>query len=278
MGLVVITRSVGRKGSNLAPDVLRVGAALVELGPNRGGIFAPPLSIEALGEAIEAFQSFHRLPSRDGRVDPAGATLRRINDLLNPGPTPQPARKTSGTGSIRPMANTAGFATSVDQTTWTPIESSLTSEMVFQWTGVGGKGSIYYFELDENVVPRWFGVLVPEGTSTFDSVHIFFHPTPAQAGYRDADYHGLGNWPGIFHYLSDRMGSQFCASGPDRVLFMPLLTQAAAGTCGMFPQRWEAIISQILGMLKAGNLSPDAQPAPIASVVVSSFSSGISYS
>jgi hypothetical protein len=278
MALLVIGRSVGKKASNLAPDVLKIGAALVSIGPDKGGLSVPPPTIEELGQAIEAFQSFHRLPTRDGKVDPGGTTLRRINELLNPGPSPRPAPRPAGTGEIRAMTNTAGFATSVDQTTWTPVESSLASDMIFQWTGVGGRGKIHYFELDESVVPRWFGVLVPESATNFDSVHIFFHPTPSQAGYRDPDYHSLGNWPGIFHYLSDRMGSQFCAAEQDRVLFMPLMTQASAGTCGAFPQRWESIISRILGMLKSGNFSSDAPPAPISSVVVSSFSSGITYS
>jgi hypothetical protein len=176
------------------------------------------------------------------------------------------------------MSTSLGLATAVDQNTWTPIEISLTSELVFRWGGAAGKGKISYFELDENVVPKWFGVLVPEGVNTFDKVHIFFHPTPRQAGYNDAHYQGLGNWTGIFHYLSDRMGSQFCAAGMGRVLFMPLMTESAAATCGVFPQRWESIVGRILGMVKSGNMSGSANPVTISSVVVSSFSSGITYS
>jgi hypothetical protein len=152
------------------------------------------------------------------------------------------------------------------------------SESVFKWTGVTGKGKISYFELDDNVVPRWFGVLVPDGVSSFDKAHIFFHPTPSQAGYNDAQYHGLGNWSNIFHYLSDRMGSQFCGAGTGRVMVMPLMTQGAAEGSGILPQRWEAIIGRIFGMLKSGDMSESAPPASISSVVVSSFSSGITYS
>jgi hypothetical protein len=61
-------------------------------------------------------------------------------------------------------------------------------------------------------------------------------------------------------------------------MFMPLMTEGAAGTCGLFPQRWESIVSRIFGMMKSGNMSPSAPPASISSVVVSSFSSGITYS
>lgn len=275
MVLVFIEKSVGRDGKNLVADVVKIGAALVAVGPDHGGIFVPPLTVEGLGQAIELFQRVQHLPKQDGRVDPGGSTLRRINKILNPGPIP-PA--TSGTGNIRPMTNTSGLAPAVDQTTWTPIEASLVSEMVFQWTGVTGKGKISYFELDENVVPRWFGVLAADGESSFDKAHIFFHPTPAQAGYNDPQYQGLGKWANIFHYLSDKMGSQFCAAGTGRVMVMPLMTQGTSGSCGIFPQRWESIISRIFGMLKSGDMSPSAPPASISSVVVSSFSSGITYS
>jgi hypothetical protein len=183
VALVIIEKSVGRKGQNHASDVTKIGLALAAIGPDRGGLYAPPLSIEGLGQAIEYFQTFQRLPAHDGRVDPAGATLRRINEILSPGEVPPPPVPPTpgGTGEIRPMTNTSGLATAVNQTTWTPIEASLISEFVFKWTGVTGKGTISYFGLDESVVPRWFGVLVPDGVNSFDKAHIFFHPTPHQA-------------------------------------------------------------------------------------------------
>jgi hypothetical protein len=53
---------------------------------------------------------------------------------------------------------------------------------------------------------------------------------------------------------------------------MPLMTQGAASSCGIFPQRWESIVGEILGQIAS---SP---PVTISSLVVSSFSSGISYS
>ena len=280
MGLITIQLSVGRNGKNLLLDVAAIGAALVAIGPDRGGIFAVPLSIEGLAEAIKIFQDFQTLPSRDGRVDPAGGTLRRLNEVLNgrlAPPTP-PAPTPTGTGALRAMTKAAGLATSVSKNTWTPIEESLKSEMVFKWTGAMGSGNIFYFEIDGNVVPKWFGVLVPQGTTDFSAAHIFFHPTPGQAGFKDPDYQGLGNWSGIFHYLTDAFGAQFCAAGTGRVLIMPLMPNAAAGTCGNFPRTWEATVGKILGALKSGDMSGTADAVPISSVVVSSFSSGITYS
>lgn len=64
----------------------------------------------------------------------------------------------------------------------------------------------------------------------------------------------------------------------DRVLVMPLMTQAAAQDCGIFPQRWESIVGRMLGMLSIGDMSPAAPLVYVNSLVVSSFSSGIVYS
>lgn len=278
MALVTIQgRNVGRNGQNLPQDVAAIAAALVAVGPERGGLFAPPLSEEGLAQAIEGFQTFHRLPVRDGRVDKGGRTLRRINEILNGGVTPPPPVPPASTGVIRPLENSSGLATEVDKNTWSPVESSLTTELVFKWTGVAGKGKISYFQLDDNVVPKWFGVLVPDGLTSFERAHIFFHPTPRQAGYLDPDYQGLGNWTGIFHYLSDPMAAQFCAAG-NRVFIMPLMTEGSSGSCGMFPARWESILGRIFGMIKSGDTSPTAPTVSVSDVIVSSFSSGIAYS
>ena len=270
MALISIEASVGHNGQNRPEDVVAIAGALVAVGPDRGGIYAPPLSIEGLIEAIKLFQSFQGLPHVDGRVDVNGQTLLRINEILNPG-APPPA------GGLRRLENPA-LATAANKNTWTPVESSLVTNLVFEWTSVAGQGTITYFQLDEHVVPRWFGALVPAGTADFDRLHLFFHPTPRQAHYYDADYHSLGNWSDIFHYLSDEMGAQLCAADTGRVLIMPLMSEASVSDCGVFPQRWESICSKILGMLKTGDFSGASAPAEISSVVVSSFSAGIVYS
>ncbi|NJM52579.1 MAG: hypothetical protein HC846_03750 [Blastocatellia bacterium] len=250
--VVIIEKSVGTNGSNFMSDVAKIGSALVAIGPDRGGVSAVPLSIGALGEAIRQFQTFQKLPSRDGRVDPGGKTLKRINEILNGGGFPTPPMPNTNTGQMRNMPD---MNTSVNKTVWSPVESSLASEMQFRWTGVSGSGDVFFFELDEDVVPNWFGVLIPTGTKNFKHIHIFFHPTPAQAGYRDANYKSKAGWKGVFHYLTDDMAAQFCAAQTGQVLIMPLMTQGAASNCGIFPQRWESIVSQMLGQIDLGDTS-----------------------
>lgn len=263
---IQLSGSVGRNGTNAPLDVVAIGGGLVGIGIDNGGVFAPPLSIDGLIEAIVVFQSAQGLMQNpDGRIDPNGNSLRRLNAILFP-------------DEVGISALTAeGLVTSVTGPTWAPDEASIVSELVFSWVGMAGTGRIHYFQLAEQVVPRWFGVLVPEGTTSFDRVHIFFHPTPSQAGHVDANYHSLGSFQGIFHYLSEAMGSQFSGAGTGRVLVMPLMTQASSADCGTFPQRWANYLGVMLGRIATG-VSFGAPFQPVSSVVVSSFSSGISYS
>ena len=270
MALVKIEKSVGRGGSNLPLDVVAIGVSLVAVGIDQGGIFAPPLSIDGLGQAIALFQRTQRLPKADGKVDVSGSTLRRINQILNPGGLPAPGPAAPEDGKVRALQGVSGLAASVNANTWSPVESSLVKDMVFQWGSVVGSGKILYFELNDNVVPKWFGVLLPSGVTSFEKVHIFFHPTPSQAGFADGNYFNPGAFAGIFHYLSDDFGAQFCAAGTGRAMIMPLMTTGAAASCGVFPQRWESIINQISALMGSGST--------VNNVVVSSFSSGISYS
>lgn len=280
MDIIQISESVGRNGKNKDIDVGKIGAALVAIGPDRGGLYAVPLSIGFLAESIEYFQKFHKLPKADGRVDRHGSTINKINSILFPGQNPVPPAPTNNTGLLQKMdVSQIGLPTSVGGVTWTPIEESLKSEMVFKWGGTpAGSGEITYFQLDGNVIPKYFGVLIPKGVTDFSKVHFFFHPTPGQAGYNDATYFGLGNWYHIFHYMTDAMAKQFCAAGSGRILIMPLMTSSAASSCGMFPQRWESLAGTMLGIIKSGNFSGSAEAVSISSVVVSSFSSGITYS
>lgn len=272
--IITINKSVGANAANLAPDVAKIGAALIAVGPTRGGVLAIPLSIGALGEAIKNFQNFHQLPVRDGKVDPTGRTLKKINEILNGGLPPLPNIRTGTVKHLSDMMQ--GMNRSADA----PIEASLTSDWIIKWGTVGNGGVVHFFELDEDVVPNWFGVLVPNGVKTFENIHLFFHPTPSNRQIDDRDYKtaGKGRFTEILHYLTDDMAIQFCAAQTGQILIMPLMTQGAADTCGILPQRWESIFIKILGQLASLEMYQVSAPTSISSLVVSSFSNGITYS
>jgi hypothetical protein len=150
-----------------------------------------------------------------------------------------------------------------------------------QFSNVNRTVTTLLFELDEggqlaNVVPNWVGVAVPSGTVDFSNVHVFFHPEPAQAGYKDSEYPTkAGLWPRLFYYL-ERLGYQLDASGRNQIIVMPFLTQARTDT-GIFPDHWLDILSNLIAMTQFELGRPVATMAP-SKIVVSSYSVGIVYS
>lgn len=274
---IKISDSVGRNGRNFPTDVAVIVGALVAIGPARGGVGQPPLGIGELGDAIERFQRFHTLPLPDGLINKGKTTLKKIDSLLSVTPGP------SDTLTLTRMdISHLDLGVFITKETLVPVETSLRNDLVFEWDlSPNAIGLVTYFRIEENVVPKYFGVLTPYLTSSYDRAHIFFHPTPSQNGqnpYVDSTYFRLGNWYKIFHYLSDIMARQFLAAGTGRVMIMPLMNNASAETCGIFPERWRELCEKMLGMIAAENYSGSAAPVPISNVVVSSFSSGITYS
>ena len=112
--------------------------------------------------------------------------------------------------------------------------------------------------------PNWFGVAVPEGITDFSNVVIYFHPTPKQAGYEDADYASKTNggitshtnWKELLGYV-DRLGSQLAASVkragaiPNQIVIVPLmrLGNVDGGRsvgAGILPRQWYYLVNDII--------------------------------
>ena len=133
------------------------------------------------------------------------------------------------------------------------------------------------FEIAEPVVPNWFGVAVPRGLSDCTRAHIFFHPTPGQASYVDADYPTKsGKWPELFYYM-ERLGYQLDGARRGQVLIMPFMTEARKDA-GILITDWQDILVQILTLVRAQVNPSDVSPLSIAQLAVSSFSAGMVYS
>lgn len=139
------------------------------------------------------------------------------------------------------------------------------------------------FQLGADVVPNWFGVAVPPGIQDYTKPNIFFHPSPGQAGYKDADYPSkTGKWPQLFFYM-ERIGYQLDAairlfSAPaNQIVVMPFLTTAASNT-GIFPPNWFGILTDILTDVRSAMGVVGTGPVQISEVVLSSFSVGLVYS
>ena len=145
------------------------------------------------------------------------------------------------------------------------------------FTGYTGEITTMLFAIADNVVPNWFGVAVPHGLTDVTRAHIFFHPTPGQANYMDADYPTKsGKWPELFYYM-ERLGYQLDGAHRGQVLIMPFLTEARKDA-GILPANWQDIVLQILTQVRAQLNPSDQSPLTISQLAVSSFSAGMIYS
>ena len=83
-----LSKSVGQGGFNLRPDTLKIQELLNLISPRDGGPLVPLKEDGFIGPktiaAIKAFQLFHGLGT-DGRVDPGGALLKKMNEIPKQG-------------------------------------------------------------------------------------------------------------------------------------------------------------------------------------------------
>lgn len=153
---------------------------------------------------------------------------------------------------------------------------SVTGSMDLKFNTLTCEFDVYVFQIEEQVVPNWFGVVVPKGMNDFSNVHIFFHPLPGQARYVDAQYQSKGKWGNILGKYTEMLGWQFAASGRKQILIIPLLTSSAASTLGIFATDWQGIVEYIQNGLQRIYGLPETQPQ-IRNLMISSFSVGIAY-
>ena len=119
-----ITRSVGAGGVNKPADVTEVQQLLNQVPVAQGGA-APPFLLfgtcnSATLAAILRFQKMQVPAFADGRIDPGGPTLAKLNKLAaGPGPVPTPG---SSTGSLTDVTRARGIA----QTWLTAVEPAIT--------------------------------------------------------------------------------------------------------------------------------------------------------
>lgn len=160
---------------------------------------------------------------------------------------------------------------------WVVIPGSVPPPGDLAFTGQSVDVTTMLFAISANVVPNWFGVAVPKGITEFGNAHIFFHPTPGQAQYVDADYKDkTGKWPDLFYYM-ERLGYQLDGAARNQVLIMPFLTEAAKDT-GILPANWQQIVTDIVTAVRDDVTGTGGPPVDVSSVVVSSYSAGMIYS
>jgi hypothetical protein len=152
----------------------------------------------------------------------------------------------------------------------------------------------FLYQIEAEVTPDWIGIAVADGISDFSRPILYFHPSPAGAGYVDgpnnAVYFGKkkpagvrtpqeSKWLELFAYV-DRLGGQLAGAvtfggSPDQVVVVPLMPSSALGTTGILPDLWRPILSDILADVRA-TVTGVVGPVDITDVVVAGYSFGCS--
>src|SRR5665213_96406 len=179
-----------------------------------------------------------------------------------------------------PLAPIAGIHSGTgthQNSNWLVVPASVPGTANLQFSGAWVQVTTMLFQLNASVVPNWFGVAIPNGITDFTKANIFFHPLPAQAGYKDSDYPTkAGMWPQLFYYM-ERLGYQVDGAARNQIIIMPFLTNAANDT-GIFVANWSDIVTDILTAVRASMGADDGSMLQVSQVVVSSYSVGILYS
>jgi hypothetical protein len=114
-------------------------------------------------------------------------------------------------------------------TIWVVDSASVPGSSSLAFSGLDVEVTTMLFAIADAVVPNWFGVALPRGISDFTRPHLFFHPTPAQAGCVDGDYQSKGGkWPELFYYM-ERLGYQLDGGRRNQALVIPFMTEGAEG-------------------------------------------------
>lgn len=108
--------------------------------------------------------------------------------------------------------------------------------------------------------PAYFVVAYPIGITDIRTVVLFAHPAPT-AGYDDADYAGQGGgWNAILRY-GRYFGCQITAARKNLIFVMPVFSRATFGTLGVFPSKWEVLLTGVLTRVQS-EIWPDRDGKP----------------
>ena len=144
------------------------------------------------------------------------------------------------------------------------------------------------YQINQQVIPNWFGVAVPDGIVDFTKPNLFFHPTPGQDGYDDNYYFSKTGppsgqqWFHLFYYMEllgyqvDAAIKQFSAPA-NQIVIMPFMTNNRQNA-GILPADWQGILIDILTDVRQVMGGSGSGPVSISEIVVSSFSAGFLYS
>ncbi|MEP6850572.1 MAG: hypothetical protein ABI999_17065 [Acidobacteriota bacterium] len=227
--------------------------------------------INEITAQIVTFQTVNNRPSIDGVVDPAGGSLRLMNQLAADGP-PTPGGLIAATVETAPdgLSETAAAGIHVVNTAQMPGTGMIDPTVI-------GFDYVRKLVRVEGSSIKWFGVVFRNsGGSISNGIpHINFTPTPIQGGYSDATYDSFGGWGNLWRDYTHVIGSQMVAAAVDQILVIPFYKTSQSSNLGDFLLNWKDVVSEVV---KAAILSVDIfylrDGYTFDQIVTSSFSNG----
>lgn len=157
----------------------------------------------------------------------------------------------NGTGTV------SGSAHVVDPNS---VDKDISTQLDFKFSPY----SIQVLSLETGAAeaPNWFGVSFRKGISSFNTVNIFCHPHPGNAGMAEAEYGARsGNWPRLFRY-AEIFGRQMSIANSNNITVIPFFTDSTYNSTGIFANHWLDIIEQIIVAVRNASQG-DAPPTAL---------------
>jgi hypothetical protein len=141
----------------------------------------------------------------------------------------------SGTGTV------TGSAHVVDPPS---VDKDISTQLDFKFLSYNIQ--VLSFETGAPEAPNWFGVSFRKGISSFNTVNIFCHPHPGNAGMAEAQYAARGgNWPRLFRY-AEIFGRQMSIANANHITIVPFFTDSTYASTGIFANHWLDLVEQII--------------------------------
>ena len=141
----------------------------------------------------------------------------------------------AGTGPVSGLAHVVKPAS---------VDKDINTQLEFDYSPYNIQ--VLSLETDATEAPNWFGVSFRKGIASFNTVNIFCHPHPGNAGMKETDYATRsGNWPKLFRY-AEILGRQMSIASTNHITIIPFFTDSTYGSTGIFANHWLDLVEQII--------------------------------
>jgi hypothetical protein len=147
---------------------------------------------------------------------------------------------------------------------WTPQPLTMTS--AHKWTSSSRHIKSRYFHSRPTRQSRPTGLASAseQASCQFNTVNIFCHPHPGNAGMAETDYASRsGNWPRLFRY-AEIFGRQMAIANANHITIVPFFTDSTYASTGIFAEHWLDLVEQVIVHVRNASQGSIAAATPDA--------------